>query len=253
MVLKAKQSSEQVSPAENRKPAMAAFWRKCHIYNHNDRLSNQVKNYTENIYIFSRRENAVRPNWKKNKMDVEFKCQPHDIFKLKFAIQWKCTLFGAHLDVFVCVGVWFKIQYLITEVDILVIELTQEYISNGQSLPNGYWSVLGWYHIFVWFYQLKKLRGIQKGIQEDITVCTVPIRILPVYCVPECNKLYFYIILCLCPFHVIVGQVAHELAIHTLYSGTYSRGTGSLLNSPKCRQIDFMYHRLYGNRKVFFG
>lgn len=68
---------------------------------------------TPKIYIFSRRENAVRPNWKKNKMDVEFKCQPHDIFKLKFAIQWKCTLFGAHLDVFVCVGVWFKIQYCI--------------------------------------------------------------------------------------------------------------------------------------------
>lgn len=126
-------------------------------------------------------------------------------------------------------------MHLITEVDILVIELTQEYISNGQSLPNGYWSVLGWYHIFVWFYQLKKLRGIQKGIQEDITVCTVPIRILPVYCVPECNKLYFYIILCLCPFHVIVGQVAHELAIHTLYSGTYSRGFRCLthLNAGK--------------------
>lgn len=105
MVLKAKQSSEQVSPAENRKPAMAAFWRKCHIYNHKDRLSNQVKNYTENVYFFFSEGKCCPSELKKKEMDVEFKCQPHDIFKLKFAIQWKCTLFGAHLDVFVCVGV----------------------------------------------------------------------------------------------------------------------------------------------------
>lgn len=53
---------------------------------------------TENFpYIFFGRK-CFCP---KLKMNVEFKCQPHDILELKFAIQWNALL-GAHWQ-YVCV------------------------------------------------------------------------------------------------------------------------------------------------------
>lgn len=69
----------------NRKVDMAigsTFCRKCHIYNHKDYLSNQVKNYTKNTNFLCRKmlSSELKPN-------AEFECQLLDIFKLKFAIQ----------------------------------------------------------------------------------------------------------------------------------------------------------------------